>query len=132
MKFFNAAGIPSPTAATYAHVFVENRIQIDMLLDLNKDYLREMGITAMGDIIAILRHAKNVHDQSARDKVLLTSESKVSGYSESLHRPLTKSVVIAPTRRRSDSVDEVEIVGKSKRKESSGGKREFLWLILNV
>lgn len=124
VKFFNAAGIPSPTAATYAHVFVENRIQIDMLLDLNKDYLREMGITAMGDIIAILRHAKNVHEQSARDKVLLTSESKVN--SEILHRPLTKSVVVAPTRRRSVSVDEVEIIEKSKRKEASGGKREFL------
>ncbi|ETN67350.1 hypothetical protein AND_000845 [Anopheles darlingi] len=78
VKFFTNADIPSQAAATYAHVFVENRIQMDMLMDLNKEYLREMGITTMGDIIAILRHAKKVSEQSAREKVLSLPETETS------------------------------------------------------
>lgn len=51
-------------------------MRMDMLTDLNKEYLREMGISAMGDIISVLRHSKSVTDQSARDKILSVNETR--------------------------------------------------------
>lgn len=94
MKFFVAAGIPSTTSAKYAHVFYDNRIQMDMLTDLNKEYLREMGINTMGDIIAILRHAKNVYEQNAQEKALGVEQAEsipVAAVSARPIRPLQSS-----------------------------------------
>uniref|UniRef100_A0A8B9Z2G7 DUF5577 domain-containing protein n=1 Tax=Buteo japonicus TaxID=224669 RepID=A0A8B9Z2G7_9AVES len=44
-------------------MFVDNRIQKNMLMDLNKEIMNELGITVVGDIIAILKHAKIVYRQ---------------------------------------------------------------------
>jgi len=60
-RFFSDAGIPSFASSKYATIFYENRIQSNMLMDLDKDILKEMGITVVGDIIAILKHAKDVY-----------------------------------------------------------------------
>lgn len=87
VKFFQAAGVPAAESASYAHIFYENRMELDMLIDLNKEYLREMGITPMGDIISILRHARRVHDQNTRDKIM--HNSKVTA--------ATANPAIAPT-----------------------------------
>ncbi|KAM6307796.1 uncharacterized protein C19orf47 homolog [Podargus strigoides] len=63
IQFFKEAGIPPGPAVNYAVMFVENRIQKTMLMDLNKEILNELGITVVGDIIAILKHAKIVYRQ---------------------------------------------------------------------
>ncbi|XP_071656884.1 uncharacterized protein C19orf47 homolog isoform X2 [Patagioenas fasciata] len=63
IQFFKEAGIPPGPAVNYAVMFVDNRIQKNMLLDLNKEIMNELGITVVGDIIAILKHAKVVYRQ---------------------------------------------------------------------
>ncbi|XP_039709939.1 uncharacterized protein C19orf47 homolog isoform X2 [Pteropus medius] len=63
IQFFKEAGIPPGPAVNYAVMFVDNRIQKSMLLDLNKEIMNELGVTVVGDIIAILKHAKVVHRQ---------------------------------------------------------------------
>ncbi|XP_054855473.1 uncharacterized protein C19orf47 homolog isoform X3 [Eublepharis macularius] len=63
IQFFKEAGIPPGPAVNYAVMFVDNRIQKSMLMDLNKEILNELGVTVVGDIIAILKHAKVVYRQ---------------------------------------------------------------------
>lgn len=63
-EFFISAGIPNAVANEYAVTFSQHRIRIDMLKEITKDILLDMGIKAMGDIIAILRHAKHVCTQN--------------------------------------------------------------------
>jgi len=60
-KFFLDAGIPPSDAGNYAVTFTEHRIQADMLSELTKEYLADMGITVLGDVIAILKHARTEH-----------------------------------------------------------------------
>ncbi|XP_038641810.1 uncharacterized protein C19orf47 homolog isoform X2 [Scyliorhinus canicula] len=63
IQFFKDAGIPAGPAVNYAVSFVDNRIQKNMLMDLTKDIINELGICVVGDIIAILKHAKVVYKQ---------------------------------------------------------------------
>lgn len=57
--FFANAGIPMNLANEYSLIFTKHRIRGDMLNELNREILSDMGIKAMGDIIAILRQAKS-------------------------------------------------------------------------
>ncbi|CAG2120496.1 unnamed protein product [Medioppia subpectinata] len=70
LKFFRDAGLPSTVATNYAIIFTSHRIQNDMLSDLTKEILYDMGIKTMGDVIAILRHAKSVDHITTRDQLL--------------------------------------------------------------
>ncbi|MED6242253.1 hypothetical protein ATANTOWER_002132 [Ataeniobius toweri] len=67
IQFFKDAGIPAGLAVTYAVSFVDHRIQKNMLMDLSKDIMMDLGITVIGDIIAILKHAKQVYRQGGKD-----------------------------------------------------------------
>lgn len=66
IHFFEEAGIPESHTASYADVFQDNRIQKDMLPELNKEILQDLGVSLMGDIIAILRYAKTVHERNSK------------------------------------------------------------------
>ncbi|XP_050991741.1 uncharacterized protein C19orf47 homolog [Labeo rohita] len=76
IQFFKDAGIPPGLAVNYAVSFVDNRIQKTMLMDLSKEIMMDLGITVIGDIIAILKHAKHVY---RHDMCKMTTEAISSG-----------------------------------------------------
>lgn len=97
MQFFRNAGFPQDVATKHAVVFSNNRIKPDMLPDLDKPSLKEMGITLMGDMIAILRYAKKVVEETTCEKFLVDSEDS-QPTTKFVLKPVIKKVVakIAP------------------------------------
>jgi len=76
-EFFLDAKIPKDVAARYAVNFYKNRMSFDMLSDLNKDYLRDLDITVLGDVISILKHAKDVQSKQDSDVFIVPEAKKV-------------------------------------------------------
>lgn len=66
--FFHDSGIPRGPASEYAGLFCDHRIKDDLLGDLTKDILNDIGITVMGDIMSILKCAKAVYAKLEREK----------------------------------------------------------------
>ena len=56
--FLKEADIPEEEATQYAKIFKDNRIKAAALPDLTDVLLKTLGITIIGDILAIIRHAK--------------------------------------------------------------------------
>ena len=56
--FLGEADIPELEAKQYAKIFKDNRIKAAALPDLNAELLKNLGITVIGDILAIIRHSK--------------------------------------------------------------------------
>ncbi|KAL3101316.1 hypothetical protein niasHT_028072 [Heterodera trifolii] len=57
-RFFVACDIPATMVPKYASRFVKERIHPALIKDLGKDDLRELGVTALGDQLAIMRYIK--------------------------------------------------------------------------
>lgn len=65
-----------------------------MLPDLDKPSLKDMGITLMGDMIAILRYAKRVVEETTCEKFLVdTEDSTPPPPSRTVVKPVVKKVV---------------------------------------
>uniref|UniRef100_A0A8C8SVX3 Chromosome 19 open reading frame 47 n=1 Tax=Pelusios castaneus TaxID=367368 RepID=A0A8C8SVX3_9SAUR len=94
IQFFKEAGIPPGPAVNYAVMFVDNRIQKNMLLDLNKEIMNELGITVVGDIIAILKHAKIVY----RQEMCKAATESVSSNQPNMQSELRRNANSAATR----------------------------------
>lgn len=92
VRFFKNAGFPQDVATKHAVVFSNNRIKPDMLPDLDKPSLKEMGITLMGDMIAILRYAKRVVEETTCEKFLVDTEDTPSP-TRTVVKPVVKKVV---------------------------------------
>ncbi|GMT10809.1 hypothetical protein PFISCL1PPCAC_2106, partial [Pristionchus fissidentatus] len=60
MRFFTLAGIPDGIATRYAGSFSKNRVTREMVGDLDKETLVQLGVTAVGDQMAILKRVKAV------------------------------------------------------------------------
>lgn len=58
IQFFKDSAIPDKYVQLYTNKFTENRIRLDMLADLDRPLLNDLGITAIGDCLSILKHAK--------------------------------------------------------------------------
>ncbi|XP_070530675.1 uncharacterized protein C19orf47 homolog isoform X1 [Cardiocondyla obscurior] len=91
VKFFKGAGFSQDVATKHAVVFSNNRIKPDMLPDLDKPSLKEMGITLMGDMIAILRYAKKVVEETTCERFLVDSEDSLPSPKIST-KPVVKKV----------------------------------------
>jgi len=57
--FLAEAGIPTDDFDEYAAIFVKNRLTEKSASQLTNTLLNELGITILGDVLAILRHIKN-------------------------------------------------------------------------
>ncbi|KAM6973475.1 uncharacterized protein C19orf47 homolog [Aplochiton taeniatus] len=102
IQFFKDAGIPAGLAVTYAVSFVDNRIQKNMLMDLSKEIMMDLGITVIGDIIGILKHAKQVYRQDmckmATDAITSGQTSVQAELRRAANTPATRMIANALSR----------------------------------
>jgi len=112
MKFFLDAGISKDTSAEYALEFESNRMEMSLLGDLDKDCLRDLNVTAIGDILKILRHAKSMTSPKSKEKSEIKEELTAIVPKEVKKETPTKERTVRPP-----SIEEID--SKSRRIVSS-------------
>ena len=65
VDFFANLAIPQEVATQYAANFVKNRVTDPVLPSLDKQTLNELGITVIGDVLAILQKVHPPQDSSS-------------------------------------------------------------------
>ncbi|CAI2352523.1 unnamed protein product [Caenorhabditis sp. 36 PRJEB53466] len=91
-QFFIRAGIPNDIAGKYAKKFNTNRITKEMLPELDKPTLTELGVTAIGDQLCILRRIKAA--KSTLERSMDTEEDEPE--EEEMPAKKVKSRITAP------------------------------------
>lgn len=65
-EFLATAGIPDEDAKKYAQSFVDNRIRHPSHIE--KDILKKLGVTVIGDVLAIMKQCKKEAPQVTKEK----------------------------------------------------------------
>ncbi|VDK45276.1 unnamed protein product [Anisakis simplex] len=89
-KFFLEAGCPRRVAMQYSKLFVEQRIREAILQDIDKTTLVELGITTIGDQLAILRHIRRrgtatEQQQQQQPQTIQSSQKRRSKQDDRIH-----------------------------------------------
>ena len=87
-SFIIAAGIPLEDSANYA-LFINNHLTESSLPDLTKEYLKDLGLTIIGNIIIILKHIAQSNQPVSNNSVITTNPSNS-------HETIVKSNNISP------------------------------------
>ena len=87
VTFLRDAGIPDQEANTYAGYLFDNRITDHF--DLSKDILKDLGITIIGDIIAILKFSQVANQKEPQHAATATAPAVPASHST---RPKTPAI----------------------------------------
>eukprot|EP01147_Barroeca_monosierra_P006730 gene6730-363_t len=74
LKFFESCSIPSDIAQMYTEVFMDHHMKSDMLGDLTKEILQDLGIVSIGHILRIQKRAKALVEYQQKE---LTRERRL-------------------------------------------------------
>ncbi|CAD5235226.1 unnamed protein product [Bursaphelenchus xylophilus] len=91
-RFFAACDLPTKVQRQYAAKFTLERIQPYMLKDLGKEELRSLGVTALGDQLAILHYIRDTNGNPSVFRQVSSNNVSSSSQATSSSQPRTRIV----------------------------------------